>query len=74
MVGWHHRLNEHESEQILRDGEGQGRLVCFGPWGCKESDTGRLNTNHKGAKAAVCANTSYWGHRGSSSSVCCAQK
>ena len=24
MVGWHHQLNEHEFEQTLRDGEGQG--------------------------------------------------
>ena len=27
MGGWHHWLNEHESEQILRDSEGQGRLT-----------------------------------------------
>ena len=25
MVGWHHRLNGHEFEQALGDGEGQGR-------------------------------------------------
>ena len=25
MVGWHHLLNGHESEQALGDGEGQGR-------------------------------------------------
>ena len=37
--GWHHRLNEHEFEQTLGDGEGQGSLVCCSPWGCKESDT-----------------------------------
>ena len=24
MVGWHHQLNEHEFEQALEDGEGQG--------------------------------------------------
>ena len=24
MVGWHHRLNVHEFEQSLGDGEGQG--------------------------------------------------
>ena len=24
IVGWHHRLNGHEFEQTLRDGEGQG--------------------------------------------------
>ena len=28
MVGWHHQLNGHKSEQILGDGEGQGSLVC----------------------------------------------
>ena len=39
MVGWHHRLDGHEFEQALRDGEGQGSLACCSPWGCKESDT-----------------------------------
>ena len=29
MVGWHYRLNGHEFEQILGDGEGQGSLVCY---------------------------------------------
>ena len=28
MVGWHHWLNAHESEQTLGDGEGQGSLAC----------------------------------------------
>ena len=39
MVGWHHWLNGHESEQALGDGEGQGGLTCCSPWGCKELDT-----------------------------------
>ena len=38
MVGWHHRLNGHEFEQTLGDGEGQGSLVSCSPWGCKELD------------------------------------
>ena len=38
MAGWHHRLNGHKFEQALRDGEGQGSLVCCSPWGCKELD------------------------------------
>ena len=38
MIEWHHRLNGHEFEQILGDGEGQGGLVCCSPWGRKESD------------------------------------
>ena len=44
MVGWHHQLNQHEFEQALGVGDGQGSLVCCSPWGCKESDTTeRLN-------------------------------
>ena len=39
MVGWHHWLNGHELEQTLRVGDGQGGLVCYSPWGCKELDT-----------------------------------
>ena len=39
MAGWHHRLNKHDFEQALGDGEGQGSLVCCSPWGRKESDT-----------------------------------
>ena len=35
MVGWHHWLNGHESEQTVGDGEGQGRLVCYSPWVAK---------------------------------------
>ena len=35
MVGWHHRLNGHEFEQILGDTEGWGSLVCRSPWGPK---------------------------------------
>ena len=38
MVGWHHRLNGHEFEQALGDGEGQGSLACYSLWGCNESD------------------------------------
>ena len=39
MVGWHHWLIGHESEQALGVGDGQGSLVCCSPWGRKESDT-----------------------------------
>ena len=38
MVGWHHRLNGHEFEQALGDGEGQGSLACCSSWGRKDSD------------------------------------
>ena len=32
-------LNGNEFEQTLGDGEGQGSLACYGPWGHKEPDT-----------------------------------
>ena len=44
IVGWHHWLNGHEFEQAAGDGEGQGSLACYSPWGCKELDmTEQLN-------------------------------
>jgi len=47
MVGWHHRLNGYEFEQILGVSEGQGSLVCCSPWVCKETDTTEwLNTTN----------------------------
>ena len=44
MVGWHHRLDEHEFGQALGVGDGQGSLMCCSPWGHEESDmTEQLN-------------------------------
>ena len=44
MIGCHPRLNGHEFEQVPGDGEGQGNLAFFNPWGCKELDmTEQLN-------------------------------
>ena len=44
MVGWCHRLNGHEFERALGDGEGQGSLAGCSPWDRKELDTTeRLN-------------------------------
>ena len=39
MVGWPHRLDGHEFEQVPWVGDGQGSLACCSPCGCKESDT-----------------------------------
>ena len=41
-VGWHHRLDGRGFEQAPGDGDGQGGLVCYSPWGCKESDMTEL--------------------------------
>ena len=52
MVGWHHWLNGHESEQIPGDSEGQGSLASCSPWSRNESDTAeRLNNNSTSLRA-----------------------
>ena len=44
MVGWHHRLSEHESDQAPGVGDGNGVVTCCSLWGHRESDmTERLN-------------------------------
>ena len=35
IVGWHHLLDEHEFEETLGDGEGQGSLASCSPWSCR---------------------------------------
>ena len=48
MVGWYHQLNGHEFEQAPGDGEGQGNLACFSPWGRKGLDmTDQLNNKSR---------------------------
>ena len=47
MAGEHHWCNKHELGQTSGDGEGQGGLECYIPWGHKQSDTtARLNNNN----------------------------
>ena len=38
MVGWHYQLHQHEFEQALGVGDGQGSLVLCNLSGRKESD------------------------------------
>ena len=38
IVGWHHQLNGLEFEQAPGVGDRQGSMVCYSPWGHKESD------------------------------------
>ena len=46
LVGWHHRLNGYDFEQVSGDGEGQGSLECCSPLGWKDADiTEQLNNN-----------------------------
>ena len=39
MVGGHHQLDGHESEQAPEAGDGEGSLVCCSPWDPKVYDT-----------------------------------
>ena len=39
MAGWHHWLDERESDWTPAVGDGQGGLACCDSWGHKESDT-----------------------------------
>ena len=47
MVGWHHPLSGHETEQTLGGSEGMGSLVCCSPWGRKGLDMGERLSNNK---------------------------
>ena len=37
MVGSHHQRDGHEIEQAPVVGDGKGGLVCYSPWGHRES-------------------------------------
>ena len=39
MVGWHHQLDGHGFGWTLEVGDGQGSLLYFSSWCCKELDT-----------------------------------
>ena len=45
MVGWHHRLDGHASEQTLRFGDRQGGRACCSLWGHTESATTEIEVN-----------------------------
>ena len=54
MVGWHHRLNGHQSEQTPEYSEGQGSLACCRPRGYKELDTTDQLNNNSSKAAQYC--------------------
>ena len=53
MVGWHHQLNGHESEQTPGDGEGQGSVACCNSWDRKESNSTEELNNTKRVGYAI---------------------
>ena len=62
VFGWHHQHNGYEFEWTLGVGDGQGGLVCCGPWGCKELDmTERLNWTELKPKYIYPAAPNPWG-------------
>ena len=54
MAEWHHQLNGHKCEQARGVGDGQRSLVCFSPWGHKESDTTEQLNNSLEVLDVVC--------------------
>ena len=55
IVGWHHGFNGYEFEQTQGDTEGQGSLLCCGPYGHKELDTTEsMNDNKVAERVLVC--------------------
>ena len=56
MIGWHHRLNGHESEQAPGDSEGRGSLACCRPWGHKELNMAEWVNNN----SITTPHHSYW--------------
>ena len=47
-------LSGQEFEQILGASEGQGNLVCYCPWGHKESDKADLETEQQHSYVMAC--------------------
>ena len=43
MVAWHRQLDEHEFEQALGVGDGQGSLAFCNPSGAESNTIQRLN-------------------------------
>ena len=52
-VGWHHRLNGHQFEQALEDGERQQRLACCSLWVPKNLMGQWLNNNYEFQRTTV---------------------
>ena len=62
MVGWHHWLSGHESEQALGVCDGQGSLACCSPWGYKELDMTAVHRVTKSWTWLSDWNELNWGH------------
>ena len=55
LVGWHHLLNGHQSEQTLGDSDEQGSPVCCSSSSHKESDKSEQLNNNSPFKALLLA-------------------
>ena len=60
MVGWHHQLNGHDFEQTLGHSKEEGSLLCYSPWGLKESDMTEFLNNKKGSVYKYSLSLRYW--------------
>ena len=63
MIGWHHRLEGHEFEQVLGVADGQGSLTCRSPWALKESaTTEQLDNNNYKKRCSEPLDTCFFGY------------
>ena len=61
MVGWPHWLDGQKFEQGPGIGDGLGSLVCYSPWGHKESDmTEWLNNNNSKVNILIFSVYMHW--------------
>ena len=58
MVGWHHWLDGHEFEQALGVVDGQGRLVCWSPWGHRVRHDWATEMNWTEQSVQICISNS----------------
>ena len=62
MVGWHHQLNGHESEQTLGDTEGQVSVAWYSPYGHRVAHSWATERHHQQCVRAMpqLVIKSYW--------------
>ena len=60
MIAWHHQCNGHEHGQTSGDGEGQGGLEGYRPWGRKESDMTSAEQPHQVRTQSIASNCYYY--------------
>ena len=62
MVGWHHQLNDHEFEQALGDGDGQGGSST--PYKAQRAPSAKNHLTHNFGSIGSLDSRVCWGNEG----------